>query len=163
METPIVNETPSFVETAAAPIRLQIAGADLLLSGRFSHWVPVLMSEAQDGSDAVQILFDVTSNRAGAKGTDLFTFKTKSVEPMAAQSYKLKGTLTGGGASGEVEAVLQNPPGHTPFFVMLFRLNREAFPEIWSALEDHAAGVQASGEQELRPQAWVREPDLAAA
>jgi hypothetical protein len=164
MQTPIVNETPTTsLDTAVPPIRLQIAGADLLLSGRFSHWVPVLMSEAQDGTDAVQILFDVTSNRVSGPGSDLFTFKAKSVESVAAQSYRLKGTLTGGGASGEVEAVLQNPPGHTPFFVMLFRLNSQTFPAIWSALEDRAVGVQASGEQELRPEAWVREPDLAAA
>jgi hypothetical protein len=163
METPIVKETLTSVITTAPPIRLQIAGADLLLSGRFSHWVPVLMSEAQDGTDAVQVLFDVTSNRVGARGRDLFTFKARSVEPMAPQSYRLKGTLSGGGTSGEVEAVLQNPPGHTPFFVILFRFDRQAFPKLWTALEDEAAGVQASGGQELRPEGWVREPNLAAA
>jgi hypothetical protein len=164
METPVVNETSPSVDSAAPPIRLQIAGADLLLSGRFSRWTPVLMSEAQDATDAVQILFDVTSNRAPAGGGgDLFTFKARSVAPVKGQSYKLKGTLTAGGTSGEVEAVLQNPPGHTPFFVLLFRFDRQAFPTVWSAFEDRAAGVEASGQQELRPEAWVREPALAAA
>jgi hypothetical protein len=167
MKTPLTKETPrpadKQADKTARPIRLQIAGADLLLSGRFEQWMPVLLSEEQQGAGAVQVLFDVTSNRSVRAKSDLLAFKAKSVEAIGPQAYRLQGTLSADGAKGEVEAVLQNPPGHTPFFMILFRLDREAFPELWSIFEDKAANIEASGQQELRPRAWLREPELAAA
>jgi hypothetical protein len=167
MKTPIFENTTrpadKKADRTARPIRLQIAGADLLLSGRFEQWMPVLLSEEQQGVGAAQVLFDVTSNRSIQAKDDLFAFKAMSVEAIGPQSYRLKGTLTAEGVKGDVEAILQNPPGHTPFFVILFRLDREAFPGLWGTLEDKAARVEASGQQELRPRAWLREPELAAA
>ena len=159
MKTSAPEKTPR----THAPIRLQIAGADLLLSGRFEQWMPVLLSEAQEGPAAVQLLFDVTSNGSARPESDLFTFKARKVEAVAPQSYKLHGTLASGGVKREVEALLQSPPGHTPFFVILFRLDPAAFPELWSVLEERVAGLEGSGQQELRPRAWLREPALAAA
>ena len=150
-------------DMTARPIRLQIAGADLLLSGRFEQWMPIVLSEEQEGASAVQVLFDVTSNRSVRARSDLLFFKAKSVQAIGPQSYRLKGTLTADGVKREVEAVLQSPPGHTPFFMILFRLDREAFPALWDAFGDRAARLDASGQQELRPRAWLREPDLAAA
>lgn len=155
---------PPSLDKTAPPIRLQIAGADLLLAGRFEQWMPVLLGEGEDGAlGAVQILFDVTSNRSARPGGDLFSFKARSVEAVGPQAYRLKGTLRAGASSGEVEAVLQNPPGHTPFFVILFRMDPAAFPELWTAFEEKVAGVEGSGQQELRPRAWLKEPALAAA
>jgi hypothetical protein len=166
METPNVTlglDTPTSVDRTAAPIRLQIAGADLLLSGRFDQWMPVALGESQEGPAVMQILFDVTSNGSARPASDLFSFKARSVEAVAQQSYRLKGTLQAGGSVGEVEALLQNPPGHTPFFMILFKLDRETFPELWAAVEERSEWAHTSGEKELRPRAWLREPKLAAA
>jgi hypothetical protein len=163
MKTAEATKTPRPVDRTAAPIRLQIAGADVLLSGRFEQWMPVVLSEGQEGPAAVQILFDVTSNRPARPGNTLFEFKTRSVEPAGPQSYRLKGTLSADGVRRETEAVLQSPPGHTPFFMILFQVEKEAFPQLWSTFEDKAASVEASGQQELRPRAWLWEPELAAA
>jgi hypothetical protein len=151
-------------------IRLQIAGADLLLSGRFEQWMPVLLSTGDQGElAAVQILFDVTSNRNnGSSGkardrSELLAFKSTSVQAVGKQAYQVKGTLRAGGVSREVEALLQNPPGHTPFFVILFRFDPIAFPALWDSLEERAAHVEAAGQEELRPRAWLKAPALAAA
>ncbi len=151
------------MDGTAATVRLQIAGADLLLSGRFEQWMPVVLTAAEQGPSAVQILFDVTSNRPARPGKDLFDFKTKSVEAVGPQAYRLKGTLSSGGVRREVEAILQNPPGHTPFFMVLFQIDREVFPDLWETFEEKVLRVEASGQQELRPRAWLREPSLAAA
>ncbi len=153
-------------DPADVAIRLQIAGADLLLSGRFEQWMPVLLSTGDDANlAAVQILFDVTSNRSVAPRAQghLLSFKSKSVEAVGKQAYKLVGTLRAGGVSKEVEALLQNPPGHTPFFVILFRIDPQAFPGLWETLETRAAGLEEGSQEELRPRAWLRAPELAAA
>src|SRR6185436_17627070 len=98
----------------------------------------LLSTGDQGGLASVQILFDVTSNRSSGKAGhgELLSFKTKSVEQASPQSYKLKGTLRSGGVSREAEALLQTPPGHTPFFVVLFRIDPVAFPGLWESLED---------------------------
>jgi hypothetical protein len=166
METQATRGTSPSADPTYGAIRLQIAGADLLLSGRFEQWMPVLLSTGDEGNlAAVQILFDVTSNRSVAARSqgELLSFKSKSVEAAGKQAYKVTGTLRAGAVSQEVEALLQNPPGHTPFFVILFRIDPEKFPGLWETLETRAAAVNDAGQEELRPRAWLRAPDLAAA
>jgi hypothetical protein len=164
VETTVRNDAREPLEQPVVPLRLQIAGADLLLSGRFEHWMPVLLSEGNEKEPAtVQLLVDVTSNRSRHQGKDLLTFKTRSVQASGPQTYRLKGTLQADGQSREVEAVLRNPPGHTPFFLLLLHIDQASFPGLWEAIEERAVRVQDSGQEELRPRAWLRAPELAAA
>lgn len=154
------------VASPAAAIELRIGGADLLLAGRFLHWMPVTLIHGKDNEGLAQVLFDVTSNRAadddrGAR--PLLQFHATSVKSTGPQSYRLKGRIKAGTLSSETEALLESPRGHTPFFAITFTIDREKFADLWSAFEDRAADAVAAGEQELRPWAWVREPQLAAA
>lgn len=158
------------VELAPVPaIQLGIAGADVLLKGRFHHWMPVALIQAKDDEGLAQVLFDVTSTRPGSTGaTDsLFEFQAKTVKAAGPQTYKLGGQLKSktpeGIESGEIEAVLESPQGHTPFFAITFTIDRSKFARLWSAFEDRAAHAIAKGQSELRPWAWLREPELAAA
>lgn len=172
METVTASQT--VVVPSPEAIELRVIGADLLLVGRFMHWMPVTLISGKDNEGLAQVLFDVTSNSsvanaaaAGLSVAPLFEFKTTSVKAAAAQAYRLRGILKSGtGASlesGEVEAVLQSPRDHTPFFAITFTINREKFATLWTAFEDKAASAIARGQEELRPWAWLREPQLAAA
>jgi hypothetical protein len=161
------STTPTAVTSeAAGSIGLQVAGGDLLLRGRFSQWVPMVITNSpqNDGAQATaQILFDVTSNRSAppVRGEhDLFSFKASEVEALAPHTYRLKGQLRADGRARTVEAVLQTPAAHTPFCVVTFPIDRERFPGLWATLEER---VSRTGQDELRPFAWPRAPELASA
>jgi hypothetical protein len=166
METqalPITPPTP-----AGQSINLRIAGADLLLSGRFEQWVPLALAEGKDES-AAQLLLDVTSTPRSREGktikpaTELFSFTSTSVESVAPQSYRAKGRLRSHGVTRQTEVLLHSPVGHTPFFIMTVPIDREIFGELWTELEDRAAVTAVANDRELRPRAWLRAPELAAA
>ena len=160
------TETAATTAPADDSIGLEVAGSDLLLRGRFAHWAPLVISNPPDndgGQATAQILFDVTSNRSAplARGErDLFRFNASEVSLLGPQTYRLKGQLRADGRSRTVEAVLQTPPAHTPFCVVTFPIDRQAFPGLWAALEERVA---RTGEGELRPFAWLRAPELASA
>ena len=152
---------------AGQSINLRIAGADLLLSGRFEQWAPLALAEGKDES-AVQLLLDVTSTPGGREGkakpaTELFSFTSTSVESVAPQSYRAKGRLRSHGITRQTEVLLHSPVGHTPFFIMTVPIDRAIFGELWTELEDRAAMTAAGQERDMRPRAWLRAPDLAAA
>jgi hypothetical protein len=153
---------------AVQPINLRIAGADLLLAGRFEQWVPLALAEGKgDGEATAQLLIDVTStSRAQRKGdkqsADLLSFSATDVELVGPQSYRAKGKLRADGVTRPAEALLHNPAGHTPFLIMTLPIDRAHFAEVWSAFEDRAAATPA-GDREMRPRAWLRAPELAAA
>lgn len=165
MEMSTINSR-SPVASPSAGIELRIGGADLLLAGRFHHWMPVTLIHGKDDEGLAQVLFDVTSNRAAPKGRRpraLFEFHSTSVKSTGPQSYKLKGRIKSGIFSGDAEALLESPRGHTPFFAITFTIDRAKFSDLWNAFEERAATAIANGEEELRPWAWLREPQLAAA
>jgi hypothetical protein len=166
METEATFTTPT-TETppAADSIGLQVAGGDLLLRGRFAQWMPLVISNPpQDGGEAsAQILFDVTSNRSQPRSRsdrDLFSFVASAVEPLGPHAYRLKGQLRADGRAKTVEAVMQSPAAHTPFCVITFPVDRQRFPGMWAAFEERVARTD---QPELRPFAWLRAPELAAA
>jgi hypothetical protein len=171
MENRIVpaNSNATLPATAAdAPISLRIVGGSLLLSGRFEQWMPLVLAEGQEGQGTAQILFDVTSNLRrtpsrsdAAWDPDLFSFEATRVKSVGKQAYRIDGRMTVGAESGEAEAVLQSPPAHTPFCVLVFTIDRTRFPGLWEALEVRVGAQDAAAE--VRPRAWLKAPDLAAA
>jgi hypothetical protein len=166
------TRSPDVAATESSAIELRIAGADLLLAGRFLHWTPVTLIHGKGDEGLAQVLVDVTSNRTAPKrtsrtGRPLFEFRAKSVKAAGRQTYRMTGamkvTTAEGTESGEVSAVLESPQGHTPFFAITFTIDKAKFAGLWSAFEERAAHAIASGQDELRPWAWLREPVLAAA
>jgi hypothetical protein len=152
----------SFVGGRTPPIRLSLVGDELLVSGRFDHWMPVALEGGATGEGAAQIFFDVTG-MAGPRDVDgeLFSYTATDVRKIGTLAYAAKGTMKHGDEELAVEAVVQTPAAHTPFVVVTFTLPREKFPEVWEQL-----GAMASAQQDgvnMAPRAWLRAPTLAAA
>jgi hypothetical protein len=162
------------------PIALHIAGGDLLLDGRFNHWIPVAVMNDNPDLGVVQLLCDSTSPandlasgssdpqreapdaQSGAARADLFRFDSKKVRPKGKHVFLVEGTLGTGEEEHGVEVVVHLPQGHSPFFFVTVPIDRKRFPELWSHIEDKVIAPIAD-QQEMRPLAWLRAPLLAAA
>jgi hypothetical protein len=145
-------------------IRLAINGKELMLAGRFNHWVPVAVEGGgKDAEGAVQLFLDVTSLAGADENEDLFSFTSTSVKRIGDLAFVVKGTMKQGEVERPVDAVVQTPLAHTPFVAITLPFEEEAFPEIWS---DLAALVSArvDGESaQMHPAAWLKAPTLATA
>lgn len=166
MDTAIDHHPATPTPQPLRPIRLHLAGDGLMLTGRFDHWIPVgLVSASAEQPGVVQILFDATATarpRATAKRPDLFSFTARKIRRVGDSSFAARGTLRLGPTSERVEAVVQSPQGHTPFFFMTFPLDQEKHAALWSELGDLAANASGS-EKEMRPHGWLQAPQLAVA
>jgi hypothetical protein len=144
-------------------IRIAINGKELMLAGRFNHWVPVAVEGGTGGESAVQLFFDVTSLARTDEQDELFSFTSTSVKRIGDLAFVVKGTMKQGEVERNVDAVVQTPLAHTPFVAITLPFEEEAFPEIWS---DMAALVSArvDGESaQMHPSAWLKAPTLATA
>jgi hypothetical protein len=153
---------PVFDGARSQTIQLNIAGSELMVSGRFDHWVPVAAEGGTPEEGAVQIFFDVTGTARPQQRDVLFDFQAGLVERLGPFAYIVKGTMTKDDRSEPMEAVVQTPPAHTPFVVVTFSIDRKKFPEIW---DDLSAVVAARDDQasQIHPRAWLRAPTLATA
>jgi hypothetical protein len=153
---------PVYDGARSQTIRLAIAGAELMVNGRFDHWVPVAAEGGTPEEGAVQVFFDVTGMAGPVQGDDLFAFAATEVERLGPFAYIVKGTITKGDRVEPMEAVVQTPPAHTPFVVITFAFDRQKFADIW---EDLAAVVATRDDQasQIHPRAWLRPPTLATA
>ncbi len=159
------SETPAPI-AADRPISLRVAGADLLLSGRFDHWRPVGVTGWDQGRANAHLLFDATgtSGRAPTRGNpDLLSFASRTVEQTGEHSYRAKGTLRADGTQRTVDAMILTPSGHSPFFFLTLDLDRQAFSGLWTELQVLASQPHTDQSVEMRPRAWLRLPVLAAA
>jgi len=162
----IRNSDTNALVASDRPINLRIAGADLLLSGRFDHWRPIGVSNWEEDRATAHLLFDATgtSNRSPTRNSpDLLSFVAKTVEQVGPHSYQAKGTLRADGAQRSVDAVVQTPSGHSPFFFLTLGLERQAFSGLWTELQVLASQTPNDEATEMRPRAWLRLPVLAAA
>jgi hypothetical protein len=145
------------------PIRLSLAGDELMVSGRFDHWAPLALEGGPTGDGAAQIFFDVTG-MAGPRDLDdeLFSYAAHGVQKIGTLAYAAKGVMKRGDVEIPVEAVVQTPAAHTPFLVVTFSIPRETFPELWDQLAAMVAAQQDTSIN-MSPRAWLRAPTLAAA
>jgi hypothetical protein len=143
-------------------IGLSIAGADLMVKGRFDHWLPVAAEGATPDEGAVQIFFDVTGMARPQDVDELFSFHASDVERLGPFAYIAKGAMRQGEAQEVMEAVIQTPPAHTPFVVVTFSIDRKKFPDMWHDLSAVVAGRDENNAQ-LHPRGWLRAPTLATA
>lgn len=149
------------------PVRLDIAGGDLLLRGTFEQWLPVAMERPGDGDGSVQLLVDVTSlkNAPGtaALGTDVLSFTAHDVKAVGPLTYAVNGKLTAGRAHKDLQIILQTPGLHTPFCLLTFSLPAREFAPLWRAFEARFAPADEGGTREVRARAWLRVPEVATA
>jgi hypothetical protein len=150
----------AFAVSLPRSIDLAIRGADLVLAGRFQHWVPLTL-ETGGGQSEAQLLFDVTSPGPANDTGDVFSFASADVRSIGDGAFMAKGVLRRGELERPVDAVVQAPAAHSPFAAVTFQIDETAFPEVWSELSEQASARITDGE--VRPWAWMLAPVLAAA
>jgi hypothetical protein len=151
---PVVGQ-PRFID-------LSIRGADVLLSGKFEHWVPMALESGGKRSQA-QVVFDVTSTGpANDIGGEVFSFASNKVRQIAEGTYLAQGTMRRGDVQRATRATVQAPAAHSPFAVVTFDLDEGVFPELWEELSARVAS-QDDSNAEVRPRAWLLTPVVAAA
>lgn len=154
-------------KTVRQAIRLDIAGANLLLTGTFEQWVPLVMEGLRE-ERSVQLLVDVTSSStnstlAANTNGELFAFEAKAIKRAQPNGHRVKGILTYGIHQAEAEVFLQAPAAHSPFALLSFDLPNSDFESLWKALGKRADAQAAFGGTEVRAQGWLRPPTVAAA
>jgi hypothetical protein len=150
------NLTPQ----AHQPISLKIAGADLLLNGRFDNWQTSLLRGADLDEAAVRLVVDVTSTNR--QGPELFSYRSTKVKSVGGGVYEVEGVLDAPTGSHPLSVLVESPPVHTAFLALSFLARRTELGDSWHQLVDTAASG-SNDPQELNAQAWVRTPVLAAA
>ncbi len=152
---------------ARRAIDLQISGGPLMLQGHFAQWMPIAMVTEAPEDGTAQILFDATS--AGtATGNDLFSFKSTRVRQVGPNTYAARGSMRFGTRSRQIEAMIQAPEGHSPFVFISFPIDPGKDAAFWTevGVMNAPSQMQPDGDGvalQMRPQAWLRPPVLAAA
>jgi hypothetical protein len=160
-DTTIARRSASYVGGNSSVVQLSITSKDLVIAGRFDHWLPVAM-EGNGAEGAVQVLFDVTGLSTRQEDGELFSFEATKVKRVNAQSFAVTGLLKQGEVERTVEALVQTPMAHTPFVAITFPLDATAFPELWGDLSALVSGHNDNAVP-MSPRAWLRAPALAAA
>jgi hypothetical protein len=157
---PTLPAVDGAASTAPRAIELAIRGKDLLLAGKFEHWVPMALETGGKHGQA-QLLFDVTSAGRANDADELFSFTSRDVRRAADGTFRAKGTLRQGDVEQASEAIVQVPAEHSPFAAVTFDVDEAIFPEVWSELSTRVAATGLN--TDVRPQAWVLMPTVAAA
>jgi hypothetical protein len=156
----IVPAFPVIDDARSRAIALSINGPELMVKGRFDHWVPVAAEGTSAEEGAVQIFFDVTGMARRQDRDELFSFQATEVDRLGPFAYIAKGLMAKGDVSEAMEAVIQTPPAHTPFVVVTFSIDRRLFANVWEDLALVAA-TRDDKTTQLHPRAWLRPPTLA--
>jgi hypothetical protein len=153
---------------AQRSIRLRIVGGELLLNGRFENW----RSHRNAGTDADEastllLVVDATSaagtTAASVETGNVFSFESKKVRRQGSGTYMVDGVVDAGSALVRpMKAVVNTPPGHSAFFTLTFQGGPNEFGAAWEELVSDSATI-SEGVNEIRSQAWLRTPVLAAA
>jgi hypothetical protein len=157
----LARHAASYVDSNPHVIALSIRSKDLLVAGRFDHWMPVAL-EGNGAEGAAQLFFDVTGMAGKADPGELFSFESTQVKRIGELAFVATGTLQRGDVKRTVEVMVQTPMAHTPFFAVTFPVDETIFPDVWS---DLAALIAArhEGDTQMSPRAWMRAPKLASA
>jgi hypothetical protein len=146
---------------------VQIHGKGLLLSGTFGGWQSQLILGPDLDDVGVCLFVDATSvvpsNDVGEK---LFSFKSRSVEPVGKGKYRVLGDFTCADATRELALDIETPLGHTPLIAVSFAAERKDFGDAWASLVENATILDGPSD-DAGPQpeaaAWMTTPHLAAA
>jgi len=150
-----------YVDGKPTVIRLDVRSKDLVVSGRFNHWLPVAI-EGDGAEGAAQLFLDVTGMARRGEEGELFSFESTEVKRVGDLAFVATGTLRRGDVERKVEAMIQTPIAHTPFLAITVPLDQAAFPDVWGNLSA-LVGTRSEAGAQLTPRAWLRIPVLAAA
>jgi len=151
---------------ARRSVELDVAGADLMLRGRFADWDSSLALGSNLDHVGVQLAIDATSASSDAESPSLFSFRSRSVELDSTPGcYRARGVLTGPSGSKPLDVEIKTPPGHSALFVLSFTADRSDFGDGWRNLIEKTDtwGRPAEGEPARQAYAWLLPPVLAAA
>jgi hypothetical protein len=158
---PTSNDATTLPVPAARFIELAIHGKELMLAGKFHHWVPLALQTGGKQSEA-QLLIDVTSPGPVNDTGELFSFDSARVKRVGEGAFLATGILRDGDLQRPAEAMVLAPVAHSPFASITFQVDEATFPEVWRELSARVA-VEHGGEVEVRPWAWPVPPAVAAA
>jgi hypothetical protein len=154
-------------EASRRSLTLDIAGADLMLRGRFTVWESGLLLGPDLDHAGVRLAVDVTSASGGApdEAPPLFSFHSRAVEPAGPGTFRADGVLTGARGPRPLAVTVETPPGHTPLAVISFAADREDFGDGWADLIRNTDPFKEGkeGEPVRLAHAWLTAPVLAAA
>jgi hypothetical protein len=157
----LARRAASYVDGNAHVVTLAIRSKELMVTGRFDHWVPVAM-EGNGAEGAAQLFFDVTGMAGKPEDAELFSFESTQVKRIGDLAFVATGTLQRGDVTRTVQVMVQTPMAHTPFFAVTFPIDETTFPEVWSDISALIAARQ-DGNNQMSPRAWLRAPQLAVA
>lgn len=148
-------------------VDLHIHGKGLLLSGTFAAWQSRLILGPDLDDVGVSLFVDSTS--VGGVGTDvvhgdrLFSFHSKSVEPLGRGRYRVIGDFTGADATREMALDVETPLGHTPLIAVSFEAEKKDFGEGYEALVENANLFGNDDEPQREAAGWLVVPEIASA
>jgi len=147
-------------------VGLDVAGANLMLRGRFSDWDSALTLGSNLDRVGLQLAVDATSASDDRSRPDLFSFHSRSVEAHRTRgNYTAHGVFTGPAGSKPMDVEVRTPPGHSALFLLSFTADKTDFGDGWSDLMEKTTPWQppTEGEPARQAYAWLMRPVLAAA
>ena len=151
-----------------SPIDLRIQGEDIFVSGRFHRWQATVALGSNLDQLVAQIAIDATSPDNLTSGAhedeqNLFAFTSHEVTRTTEGSYRATGRLTTTAGEFPLTLDIQVPEGHTAFFLIAGKLDRQSIGEGWSELVTGSGAGGIDAERLLDPRTGVRDLPVAAA
>ena len=148
-------------------IDLDIAGQDLLLSGRFVDWESGVSMGPDLDQLQIRLAIDATSATAGSERPSdpaLFSFRGRHAALVGAGVYQVDGELTGAGGARPLQALVETPIEHSAVFLLSFQANKKDFGPRWTELLSNVISFRPRDDGPSMPaHAWLTAPGLAAA
>jgi polyisoprenoid-binding protein YceI len=150
-------------------IDLHIQGKGLLLSGTFAGWQSRLVLGPDLDDVGVSLFVDSTSVGVGHPPVDsdkLFSFRSRTVEPLGRGRYRVVGDFTGAEPTREMALDIETPLGHTPLIAVSFDAERKDFGAGYQALVENANlfdKVSEDGGPRREAAGWLVVPEVGSA
>lgn len=138
------------------------------MSGRFHRWQATVALGSDLDQLVAQIAIDATSpddllGGAGRDEQNLFSFRSTEVTRTEGGTYRAVGRLSTTAGDFPLTLDVQVPDGHTAFFLVAGKLDRETFGEGWAELVTGSGAGGIDAERLLDPRTGVRDLPVAAA
>jgi len=168
MANQIAPATFTAKQRLRSPIDLRIQGEDLFVSGRFHRWQATVSLGSDLDRLTAQIAIDATSPdnlTAGVREEDpnLFAFHSHEVTRTEEGAYRAVGRLVTSAGDFPLSLDIQVPEGHTAFFMLVAKLDRETVGAGWSELVTGSGAGGIDAERLLDPRTGVRDLPVAVA
>lgn len=167
MANQIAPATFAALPRLRSPIDLRIHGEDIFVSGRFHRWQATVALGSDLDQLVAQIAIDATSPD-GLTGSDedeqnLFAFESHEVKRTGQGTYRAEGRLATTAGEFPLALDVQIPEGHTAFFMVAAKLDRETIGEGWSELVTGSGAGGIDAERLMDPRTGVRDLPVAVA